>query len=255
MNESGSGGPGVPALAGAFFDVDGTLASSNLVSVYLDFQRWRLSAWGWWRWLIPFLLKLPFYAALDTVSRGRFNERFSHNYSTIPQGELEMWASMAVEGFWRRRLFPQAVERLRHHQEQGHWVVLVGGGLEIVLKPLAAWLKVDELVATQAEVEEGCLTGCLARGPMTGESKATAVYRLASAHSIDLAQSYAYSDSYDDRALLGCVGNPVVVNPTWRLRRLAQRRGWPVHRWHTDGRHGGSRGKWGRREVREQDRS
>src|SRR4026209_1881296 len=44
---------------------------------------------------------------------------------------------------------------------------------------------------------------------------------------IDLAASYAYSDSATDLPMLGAVGHPVAVNPDRELRKEAERRGGP----------------------------
>src|SRR5207245_6089160 len=52
--------------------------------------------------------------------------------------------------------------------------------------------------------------------------------RFAAAEGIELAQSYFYTDSITDLPVLERVGEPRVVNPDPRLRRLAVRRGWPV---------------------------
>jgi hypothetical protein len=49
---------------------------------------------------------------------------------------------------------------------------------------------------------------------------------LALFEGIDLAASYAYSDSYTDVPMLEAVGHPVVVNPDRVLARLARDRGW-----------------------------
>jgi phosphoserine phosphatase len=51
---------------------------------------------------------------------------------------------------------------------------------------------------------------------------------LAAQQGIDLGQSTAYSDSASDLPLLEAVGCPVAVNPDRTLRRVADKRGWPV---------------------------
>ena len=43
---------------------------------------------------------------------------------------------------------------------------------------------------------------------------------------IDLANSYAYTDSVTDMPMLEAVGNPVPVNPDKDLRRVALEKGW-----------------------------
>ena len=55
---------------------------------------------------------------------------------------------------------------------------------------------------------------------------------------IDLADSYAYADSYSDRPLLEAVGNPAAVNPDPSLYRHAKRKHWRIYEWgaHTRGR-------------------
>ena len=54
-----------------------------------------------------------------------------------------------------------------------------------------------------------------------------AMRELAAAEGIDLAASYAYSDSESDLPMLRTVGHPVVVNPDaeLRARRRARRAG------------------------------
>ena len=55
--------------------------------------------------------------------------------------------------------------------------------------------------------------------------------RFAAEHGIDLAKSYFYTDSYSDLPMLLKVGGPRAVNPDRRLRRHAQRAGWPILAW------------------------
>jgi len=45
---------------------------------------------------------------------------------------------------------------------------------------------------------------------------------------IDLERSYAYTDHHSDIPLLKLVGNPVVVNPSFFLRRAAVKNNWPI---------------------------
>jgi phosphoserine phosphatase len=43
-----------------------------------------------------------------------------------------------------------------------------------------------------------------------------------------LENSYAYGDNQADIPLLKLVGNPVVVSPTPKLRKVAQKNNWPT---------------------------
>ena len=197
----------------------------------MDFRLRGLSLLKRWAWLALFLPRLPYYGILDTVSRNRFSERFYRNYATFDQSELELWAASAGERYWAPRLFPEALLELQHHREQGHRIILVSGGIEPMLKPLAEMLEADGLIATQPEVEGTRLTGRLVDGPMGEERKAEATRQVRDALGIDLSESYGYGDSYADEAFLESVGHPVAVNPDRRLRKLARSRGWQIRIW------------------------
>jgi hypothetical protein len=54
--------------------------------------------------------------------------------------------------------------------------------------------------------------------------------QLAEAHDVDLARSFAYSDSATDLPMLEAVGHPVAVNPDRTLRRIAAARDWEILR-------------------------
>jgi putative phosphoserine phosphatase/1-acylglycerol-3-phosphate O-acyltransferase len=58
--------------------------------------------------------------------------------------------------------------------------------------------------------------------------KLAAVRRWADHNDVDLASSYAYSDSVYDTPLLAAVGHPFVVNPDPRLAMVAAARRWPT---------------------------
>lgn len=62
------------------------------------------------------------------------------------------------------------------------------------------------------------------------EGKAAAVRTFARQHGIDLQQSYAYSDGYEDLPFLRAVGRARVLNPSGDLEAAARCYGWPVAR-------------------------
>ena len=211
--------------------MDGTLAASNVVYVYLDFRSYRRSLLWRYLWLASVLPKLVYYAFLDSRSRVRFNEVFYRNYAGVSLREMEGWAQSAMKRFWEPRILPGALQKIQEHRAEGHRIVIVSGGMALTLEPLARWLEVDACAAAWAEVEGDRLTGRLARGALSGKAKATATHEVAQQLGLDLTQSYAYADSYADRAFLESVGHPVAVNPDRRLRRLASQRGWPIRKW------------------------
>ena len=93
---------------------------------------------------------------------------------------------------------------------------------------MAIVLTFDGAVGSVSEVVDGHYTG-RPGGPFTyREGKAEAIRELAAREDIDLAASWAYSDSESDLPMLRLVGHPVAVNPDAELGRVARAEGWEV---------------------------
>ena len=125
-------------------------------------------------------------------------------------------------------VYAEAAELIAAHRAAGRRVFIVSASPSEIVEPLSEYLGVDAAIASQARIdEEGRYTGEMAFYAY-GPYKADAMRELAEAEGIDLAASYAYSDSYTDAPMLDAVGHPVVVNPDRVLRKLAEERGWEV---------------------------
>jgi phosphoserine phosphatase len=105
---------------------------------------------------------------------------------------------------------------------------LLTGSLSFLLLPLKEELGADWLIATEVGRENGLFTVEIAGLHPRGENKLRLLLELSQARGLDLSQSYAYGDHFQDFYLFRHIGHPVAVNPSWRLKRLAQRYRWPV---------------------------
>ena len=125
-------------------------------------------------------------------------------------------------------VFAEALDLFEEHHRAGRRVVIVSSSPEEVVKPIGTFLKVDDVIATRARIDDaGAYTGELefyAYGP----HKAEAMREFAAETGTDLAESYAYSDSITDIPMLALVGHPVAVNPDKDLQREAIERGWEI---------------------------
>jgi HAD superfamily hydrolase (TIGR01490 family) len=108
-------------------------------------------------------------------------------------------------------IFEEALELIEEHRAAGRLVFIVSSSAEEIVKPLAEYLGVPNVIATRAKVDaDGLYTGELER------------------RDIDLSASYAYSDSVTDLPMLEAVGHPHAVNPDKELRKIAEEREWPI---------------------------
>lgn len=125
-------------------------------------------------------------------------------------------------------IYEEALELFEEHRRAGRALYLVSSSGTEVVQPLAEYLGVPHVIATRPGIDaDGNYDGTL-DFYCYGENKAVAIEQEAAEHGLDLAASYAYSDSVTDIPMLSAVGHPVAVNPDRELRRVATERGWEI---------------------------
>jgi HAD superfamily hydrolase (TIGR01490 family) len=134
------------------------------------------------------------------------------------------------------RLYPQMLDVAWRHQDAGRSVYIVTAASQEIAELLAHVLVFDGGIGARSEVRDGVYTG-RPDGPFTyREGKAEAISQVAAREGINLAESYAYSDSESDLPMLRAVGHPVAVNPDAELARVAREQGWEIMRFDRLGR-------------------
>lgn len=135
------------------------------------------------------------------------------------------------------RVFPQMLAEVYAHQDAGRPAFIVSAAGNDVVETLAGVLGMEGGIGTRYEVDaDGAYTGRLDGPFVYGKGKVEAMREFASRHEIDLAASYAYSDSLSDLPMLRAVGNPVAVNPDPPLAEIARAEGWQTLRFERLGR-------------------
>jgi HAD superfamily hydrolase (TIGR01490 family) len=134
------------------------------------------------------------------------------------------------------RMYPQMLDVAWRHQDAGRPVYIVTAASQEIAELLAHVLVFDGGIGARSEIRDGVYTG-RPDGPFTyREGKAEAIRQVAAREGIDLAESYAYSDSESDLPMLRAVGHPVAVNPDAELARVAREEGWEIMRFDRLGR-------------------
>ena len=123
-------------------------------------------------------------------------------------------------------IHPFALALIEQHRAAGRPVVLATTTPHHLIKPLADKLGFDDVIATRYSInEDGRFDGSISGNFVWSRGKLAAVKEWAAREDVDLAESFAYSDSIYDLPLLSAVGSPAAVNPDPRLTLYAVARG------------------------------
>jgi HAD superfamily hydrolase (TIGR01490 family) len=216
-------------LAAAFFDLDRTLIAGSSAYHFARaarrnglITRRRLAADAWAN--VAFRLRGSTDAATDEL-----RDRISRAVEGVRVEDLMRLTPDVLAGVLPLLYRPMLDEAWRH-KDAGRRVYIVTAASQEIAELLALVCRFDGGVGYRSEVRDGVYTG-RPDGPFTyREGKAQAIRVLAEAEGIDLAESYAYSDSESDMPMLHAVGHPVAVNPDRALAREARAQGWRVMR-------------------------
>ena len=208
----------------AFFDMDYTVLDDSSGLLYVQHLRQQkrigrraLLRIAWWTLLYK-------VSAIDVNSAvPKMLSYAEHQNAARLMAESDAW----FEQMLKHHIAPRAVAVIQRHQQQGHRVVLISASTQLSVQPVAQHLQIDFLCTRLIE-RDGEYTGEVANPPCYGTGKIVWAQRYAAEHNAALRDAYLYTDSHSDLPMLEAVGHPVAVNPDGRLKRLAQKRGWPI---------------------------
>lgn len=140
----------------------------------------------------------------------------------------ERWFDAEVKAF----AAPGAWPVIQRHRDQGHLLVLLTLSSPYASACAVDFFGLDHAISSRYQVEDGRFTGRFVTPLCYGPGKVALSQAFAHEHGVDLARSTFYTDSISDLEMLEAVGDPQVVNPDPRLRRLAKKRRWPISSWH-----------------------
>lgn len=227
--------PGAPPAStgrAAFFDLDKTLIpGSSLFHLakglhakdMIEFKLVDILRFGWNQ--AAFRLR-----GEKDKDLGRSRQASLNLVAGRSQVELRSWCADIVS----ERIVPQVYDGMAtiiaQHKERGDATLLVTAAPAELAETMADQMGLTGAIGTAAEVDgEGLYTGNLPGPVLHGADKSRAVADRAHQLHLSLADCSAYSDSINDLPLLELVGHPHAVNPARQLKRLACKRGWPVH--------------------------
>ena len=129
----------------------------------------------------------------------------------------------------RPMVLEAGLELVREHRRAGDLCMILTATNDLITQPISKLFEVDVLLATEAEIVDGSITGRIRGTPCFQEGKVKKLQDwLARNGGFEIANSVFYSDSINDLPLLEIAGKAVAVDPDDRLRSVARGRDWKI---------------------------
>jgi HAD superfamily hydrolase (TIGR01490 family) len=216
------------ARTAAFFDLDKTvIAKSSTLAFGKPFYK---AGFVGRRTLMKLgfaqLFYLLFGADEDQLERAR--DQMLRLTAGWHRTEIEQLVEETLEEVADPLVYAEALFLIDEHQRQGRDVYIVSASPVEIVRPIGRHIGVTNVIATRVKTDAAGFFLPELEVYAMGPGKVDAIRAVAERDQLDLAGSYAYSDSTTDLPMLESVGHPVVVNPERDLRRIAEERSWPI---------------------------
>ena len=214
--------------AASFYDLEGTLVSTNLVHTLGFYARRQQGLFKTIKKSAATLAKLPLFGVTDLYSRNVFNELFFQSYKGESEDRLRYFSEELFEEVLKPAVFDGTPELIAQSKKIGQKQIVITGALDFTIERLMNYLGIDEYAANRLEFVNGYATGRILPPVMASATKAKWMREYSEKNDINLSESYAYSDSISDLPMLSIVGHPVVINPDFRLKQTAVQHDWAI---------------------------
>jgi len=218
----------------AIYDMDRTITRTGtytgfLIHVALRRAPWRLA-------LLPVVALVMLLYAAKIITRSRLKEwnqaLMIGRY--IPSALLTPLVDSYADKVIATNLYPGALRQMAADRESGHRLIMATASYRIYVAAIAEKLGMDDVIAT----DSFCLPDGRIRARIEGENsygpaKLRKIEAWLEANGVKRADCAIrfYSDHVSDSPVLDWADVPIAVNPSPKLRRMAQGHGWLIVDW------------------------
>lgn len=163
---------------------------------------------------------------LDPIAYNEFVFEFLTQHDNDYLTELHQ---LFMQQVIRPQMRPHGFTAIQKHQDLGHSIVGITATSDFITAPIFREFGISEIIATNAEVKAGKYTGKVAGLACYQQGKLARLEQWLNGRSVS--ESWAYSDSINDRFLLEYAEHAIAVNPDDRLEVLAKQQAWDIQDW------------------------
>lgn len=186
----------------AVFDFDHTLTRRDSLVPFL------MSIHGPIKTYLKLFCLLPVFCsfALKKISRQKTKEKILSSFlKNIPFSIIQEKGNQFSQDGLDLLLKPEAIERLRWHQQQNHYCILVTAALDTYTVPWGKRYGFNHVLASSMDITKGFYSGHLRGLNCWGPEKKRRLLELLNGRKGEL---YVYGDSEGDRDLLEIANYP-----------------------------------------------
>lgn len=210
----------------ALFDFDGTILPWDTQKLFCHYVLQRHPQRRWF--LLAYVALLPFASILGSEGLKRVFLSFLWRMKRDEVAEL---ARGFAEQWLPAHAWPEMLAQLEAHRQRGDLTILVSASPEPYVKEFGRILGFDLSLGTQIDFPE---TGLLLFPDLINNKGWQKVLRLRQVldpsyfHGEQLHCAHGYTDSTADLPMLTLCQSATVVNPSPRLRQIAEEHGWQI---------------------------
>lgn len=128
----------------------------------------------------------------------------------------------------KTQIRPEILNSIKEHREKKGKIVLLSSATTPICDPVVKHLKMDDIICSELEEEEGILTGTTKGKLVYGMEKKVRMLEYCDLQDANPEKAWYYGDSHTDEHVMRAVGNPVAVAPDKKLLKIADSLKWPI---------------------------
>ena len=218
----------------AIYDMDRTITRTGTYTPFLIHAALRLAPWR--LLLLPVALLAMLLYALKVFDRARLKEI---NQALligcyVHQADLAPVAERFAERVVSLNTYPQALDQIAADRAAGRRVVLATASYRLYVEAIAKSLGINDVIATGSIIGLDARVSAKIDGENAyGPAKLRMIKAWMAKEAITRCDAHIrfYSDHVSDAPMLEWADEPFAATPSAKLRRLAERRGWPILDW------------------------
>jgi len=209
----------------AFYDLDQTILDGNSASYLVKEARkrgvmserqYRQAVW------------LSILYKLDIGNPTLMIDRMLSWLKGIQEASIMKLSQEIFDQLIKETIRPKILETIEEHRSKNGAIVLLSSATTPICKPVSQFLKLDGMICTQLESEQGILTGHTRDKLVYGPEKKVRMLAFCKEKGFNPDDAWYYGDSHTDRYVMEAVGHPVAVSPDKGLMRIAKKNKWPI---------------------------